>query len=148
VPTFRDLDSFGRRFDKLAGLFLKGSEEGVRKSALAGDQAAVLRTRVLTGRARANWIVTFRRPSRKQSVPPTRRGEKGSEARGAANATKATGHAQRVIQKWEVGKGSIFATNNVAYIKALDDLDNMTAAALKAARDTFRRHRIFRGARG
>jgi hypothetical protein len=114
----------------------------IRKAALVADQVAVLATPVDTGRARGGWFVSIDAPSAGISEPI------GISADQAANKTEATKKALDQAEA-EIGKytdeGSIFITNNVAYIGELDDgssrqaPEGMTAQAVQAAQDLVRR---------
>ncbi len=102
----------------------------VRKAALAADQTAVLATPVVTGRARANWIVTVGSPSDSADAQPDPSGQ------------AALAQGQAAVGEFEVGRGeagSIFVTNNVEYIIPLENghsaqaPSGMSAQAILAA---------------
>ena len=79
----------------------------VRKITLEAFKRVILRTPVDTGRARANWGVSQGRPITFQI--------EGADKSGSATiSTAADG-----VQSWEC-QGSLFLTNNLAYIGVLE----------------------------
>ena len=114
----------------------------VRKAALAADQVAVTSTPVDTGRARANWVVSFRVPSRAQPVKPNKEG-KITNPEGRALA-----QGRSTIERWRPGSGTIWISNNVPYIVELDNgssrqaPNGMSAAAIQAAGQVVRASRL------
>lgn len=119
----------------------------MRKCGLVADRTIVLATPVDTGRARANWLVSFRSPA--SDVPEGAQSGESKEARGAGAAAKALAQANKKIAEYE--DGSIFITNNVAYIVPLDKgssrqaPEGMIRAGLAAAADVARRARLLEG---
>ncbi len=80
----------------------------VRKAALVCDQVAVTSTPVDTGRARANWIASIIEPASGIKAP--------DKSGGAALEQGAA-----VIGSYQLDFGSIYLTNNVAYIVPLEN---------------------------
>lgn len=79
-----------------------GVENHVRRVIVAFDQAIVSGTPVDTGRARANWFMSFGRVSARETdslaVPDTLRGN-----------------------RWKITDGNIYVHNSVEYIVYLDE---------------------------
>ena len=123
MGTSKSLGEFARKIDLVADKTIPSEVTRViRKIALAIDQVTVLATPVDTGRARANWIVTVRGPSTGSGVQPSTNGERGSEARGAANAQRSLNAGSTVISQYDDEKhAGIFITNNLPYIEFLEE---------------------------
>lgn len=96
-----DLTRFAKRYDADIKVV-------VRKIAFDAFQRVILRTPVDTGRARANWSVALNAPLLGQTTEAT--DKSGSAALKAAQEQVTTFN----------GDGSIFLTNNVPYIGALE----------------------------
>lgn len=101
-----------------------GAKDTVRRTALAVDQTLVLSTPVDTGRARSNWVVSLSSPA-PGTINPYVPGQGGST--GASNAAAAIKQAQAQISGYN--GGSIFITNNLPYIKPLNDGSSAQAPA-------------------
>ena len=101
----------------------------VKRAAIAADQTAVLKTPVDTGRARANWLVSFGAPDVRQVTSPGK----------AKAAREAVDKGRNKILGYRLGRGGIFITNSVPYITRLDNGSSaqapsgMSVAAVKAA---------------
>lgn len=90
----------------------------IRKAALAADQAVVVATPVDTGRARSNWVVSIGSPTsgtREAYVP----GAGG--ATGAANSAAAISQGRTALAPYKNAERSIYITNNLPYIRRLND---------------------------
>ncbi len=116
------------RFDRLAKAIERGVNESVKAIAIAVDQAVVSSTRVDTGRARSNWLVSLGK-SNKKSIDPYHPGSGGSTE--AANEAAALAQAQGVIDSRKLGQ-SIHITNSVPYIGKLDSWDGMLSLGMQA----------------
>lgn len=114
----------------------KNAELAVKRAAIAADQDAVLRTPVDTGRARANWVVSYGNPVFRISKAKDRSGD------------KAIAQGRNVIGSWNLKLGTIYITNSLPYIVPLDTglsdqaPNGMTRFAIEAARDQLRRARL------
>lgn len=88
------------------------AERVTKKVALAVDQAAVVATPVLTGRARSNWVTTVGAPFSGEAIPPP----------GPWDVTgqRAIDQGESVIGGYQLALGPIFITNNVPYIERLE----------------------------
>lgn len=106
-----------------------GTSALVRKAALTGLGVVSLATPVDTSRARSNWQTTIGTPAK---------GTRETFGEGAAQVV--VGEGQSVVARWKVGRGSIYLTNNLSYIKFLDQGSSaqapsgMTASALQVMR--------------
>jgi hypothetical protein len=116
-------------------------EKVVRKAALRVDQVVVMGTPVDTGRARGGWILTIGKPS-SEGPPDTPLDPGGGSAMAqAVSASKGFKAGKGVL-------GSIFITNNVEYIQALEDGRSAQAPAgmvkqgVDAGADLVRKARI------
>lgn len=98
---------FSKRIGRIA-LKIEGNvEKGLRKAALAIDNALVNTTPFDTGRARSNWLANIDAPA-SGTVEPTDPGT-------------ATARAAAEINKFKVGRNTtIHLTNNLPYIVRLD----------------------------
>lgn len=130
MATSRNFLQFARRIHFVATEFEHGTENTLKRAALAADQALVLNTPVDTGRARANWIVSIGSPS----------GDTFGFTGGEAEATnQALEQGRSTIDGYKLGKGAIFISNNLPYIQRLDAgysmkaPQGMTEQALAAA---------------
>ena len=96
-----------------------------------GLRTLVYTTRVDTGQARSNWIVTRSAPSTRiiKNFP---RGSKGSTAE--ASAAFAVARGNKVIDAVNYRNLSVWMTNNVPYIRVINDKygDHMVERALVA----------------
>lgn len=93
-----------------------------RLAALAVDQTIVLATPVDTGRARSNWLVSLGQPTSQAIDPydPLTPGRDPVKIGEGGNAQGAIDQAQQEIAK-AVPEQSIYITNNVPYIKKLNE---------------------------
>jgi hypothetical protein len=136
MATSRGLAQFGRRVDKLSDVFLRATEEGVRKAVVVGDQVLLNNTAVDTGLHRGSWIASMGTPSSRV----VKRASNISTSRGLAT----------VLARWKAGKGSIFFTNNGPAIVLLDEgwsrlrPAGMSKPAIAAMRAVLRAHRTLR----
>lgn len=116
------------RFARIGKALERGVNESVQAIAIAVDTAVVLSTRVDTGRARSNWLVSLGSASR-QSIDPYVPGTGGKTA--SANASAAQQHAASVIGTRRLGQ-SIHITNSLPYIEKLNVWDGMVAKGVQA----------------
>ncbi len=141
-------EQFSKRMTIIADGIGKNVNQVIRRAALSGDQVAVIRTPVDTGRARANWFVSVGAPE-VQNIEGPNLGDKGANE-GAATAT-ALGQAQAALARYDIKLGPIFITNSVPYIGFLDEgasqqaPDGITPFVLQAIRAQLKRARILRG---
>lgn len=139
MATSRSFGQLAKRLNVRVKQFSQNTERAVRRAAIAADQAAVTRTPVDTGRARGNWQVAVGSPA----LQPVAVG--GPQA---ANAALAQGKA--VISGWKLGGGSIYITNNLAYIVPLDNGSSqqapagMSQFAIQAAREELRKAKLLK----
>ncbi len=139
MATSRGFAQFSRRMAFLSKKFGKNTEKAIKRAAIAADDTVVTMTPVDTGRARANWIVSFRKPSTAK-LKGTDKSGSGTQAKGLA-----------VINRWTVVAGPIFITNNLPYIVSLDEgssrkaPEGMSAAAIQAARRQFGNVKLLKG---
>lgn len=112
---------------------------GVRKAALAADQEFVLRTPVLSGRARANTFIGLDRPSDEITDDTDK------------NGTSSIARARAQINRFDERLHSeIHITNNLPYIRPLDEgssaqaPEGMSRFAIEAARRVLRGVRILK----
>lgn len=91
-----------------------------RKTALAVDAAVVIATPVDEGRARSNWQVNLDGPA-DGTVDAYSPGEEGST--GGANTRAAIEQGKSTISTYQGGRAgaAIHITNNLPYIKRLND---------------------------
>ena len=112
-------------------------DQSVVRTALAVDQAVVLATPVDTGRARANWQAQIGSPARDVLDGE----DKGGNATLARNAN---------IIRARRGGGTIYISNNVAYIGVLNEGSSSQAPAgfvemaVNAGINAIRRQRVIR----
>ena len=141
MATSRNFGEFAQRMVILADTVKGNSEKTVRRAALAADQTIVTLTPVDLGRAKANWIVTVGKPNT---------GTVESPGAGAAES-QALAQGRGVIAGYKLGAGGIFITNNLPYIKRLNDgysrkrPEGMLDGAIQAALQQFRKARLFNG---
>lgn len=105
-------EAFERRMRVIGAKIEENSEKIVREAALAADQAVVLGTPVLSGRARGNWIVSTGSPVTTTKDTPS------SPAAGEAESLR---QGRTVIGQWTISRGAIYITNNLPYIARLED---------------------------
>ena len=109
---------FSKRMYARAERVEKNISITMRRVALAVDQAVVLATPVDEGRARANWVVGIDDPNR-ALVDDFPMGEEGSS--GAAAAADSIARAAAVIAQYGVDSREIYISNNLPYIKRLNE---------------------------
>ena len=139
MATSRSFGEFAQRINLRAKEFAANAETAVRRAALAADTEAVLRTPVDTGRAKGNWIVAVGAPN----LSPKAVG-------GPQAANAALEQARAAISGWKLGHGTIYITNNLAYIVPLDNgwsaqaPAGMSQFAVQAARAELKKARLLR----
>jgi len=139
---------FSSRMRAIGDVLTANVSKTIREAAQAGTNEVVLRTPVLTGRARVNWRVTFGTPSTNKIEPPD---TNDRETNRQIASAKALINASNKIKTWKVGKGNIFIANPIFYIVDLDRGSSrqapsgMTIFGLAAIRDRLRKGRLLRG---
>jgi hypothetical protein len=139
---------FGKRLEMIGDTLMANVSKTVRKAAMAATNELVLRTPVLTGKARVNWRVSFGRVnSALREAPNT----KSRDTNRQVASAEALIEASNKIKMWKVGKGNIMIANPVHYIFDLDTgtssqaRNGMTVFAIAAARNVLRKGRLLRG---
>ena len=144
MAVSKGFEKFSKRMIFIANRITKNMQDAVRRAAIAGDTAAVLKTPVDTARARANWIASVGAPVFREDEPPAL----GS---GEASTAKSLNEGREVINGWTIDRGSIFLTNSVSYIQLLDDGSSnqspqgMSKFAIQAATAELRRAKLLKG---
>lgn len=116
-----DLEGFSKRIKIRAARVEANTNVLVRKCALLVDTAVVMQTPVDTGRARANWQVSIGGEEGPGGVLP-------APASPGAGAEEALGKGRSAIMQYQ-GSGTIHITNNLPYIKRLDEGSSKQAPA-------------------
>lgn len=111
-----DLATFARRIRALGARVEDNSNEVVRRTALAINQAVVLATPVDTGRARANWQVGIGEPVEETTTE--------TDPSGGATVSR----NNQVIGQSTPGQ-DIHLSNNLDYIEALNNGSSSQAPA-------------------
>lgn len=121
------LDDFGRRMDRIAVQVEGNVGQAVRDCAMAVTRSVIDATPADTGRAKSNWTAQI--DAAFDSLFPARvPGTGGSTAE--ANAAAAVERAAEVIESFDIGRNaSIHITNNLPYIRALNDGHSKQAPA-------------------
>lgn len=114
-----DLDRLSRKMRQTAIQIETGATAMTRKVALVIDQTLVIATPVDTGRARSNWVVEVGKQPTRDTREPYSPGDHGST--GAANASAAIAQGQRAVMAYNREDEYIFITNNLHYIKDLNE---------------------------
>ena len=112
------LRDFGKRMIERAKQFEIGMDRAVKKVALAVDQTVVLATPVDTGRARSNWVIGLKTPSRRKVDPYAPGSNLGTGE--SANASASIGVARAKINARKPGD-DIYISNNLEYIMELNN---------------------------
>jgi len=119
VGTF-PFSALPRRMNNLGGTITKGVTKLVQDVAKGIGATVVDTTPVDTGLARSNWRATISAPA-SGTIPPYSPGNKLGIGE-SANAAAAKAQQKQAIERFDVTKHtSIFITNNVPYIGALND---------------------------
>lgn len=121
-------EEFSRRMATLGTRVAANADRVVRKVALATDQIVVMATPVDTGRARANWVAALDAAFIGTNPAP------GSPGSGANQALE---QCRSVVGEYDGDRNvAIHITNNLPYIRPLDDGSSKQAPrgfVLKAA---------------
>ncbi len=113
-------DALPRRMDKLGGTIKKGVSKLVQDVAKGIGATVVDTTKVDTGLARSNWRATLSAPA-SGTIPAYSPGNKLGMSE-TANAGAAKAQQKQAIERFNVAKNiSIFITNNIPYIGALNN---------------------------
>lgn len=107
MAVFKSFEQFSRRMKAIAANVVTGSNDVKRRTALVLDRELVIATPVDTGRARSNWIVSVESPS--------------DEIKEDYSPNYAPGPEEESIIGRAVPGQSIFVTNNLPYIKRLNE---------------------------
>ena len=120
-----NLEQFSKRMADLGNLVEQNSKTITQKVAYAVVKEVVEKTPVDTGQAKSNWRASLGSPITEPRGPffP---GKFGSTA--LNNTTTALDAARRVIAQYQSG-GSIYFTNNLAYIELLNQGHSKQAPA-------------------
>ena len=128
VGTF-PFSALPRRMNKLGGTITKGVSKLVQDVAIGIGATVVDTTKVDTGLARSNWRASISAPA-SGTIPPYAPGVRLGIGEGA-NASAAKAQQKQVIERFDVAKNrSIFITNNVPYIVALNNGSSVHAPGL------------------
>ncbi len=127
-----DLAAFADRMDKLSRVVGKNIERAVSGSARRAAIAAVSSTRVKTGRARAGWNASIGTSVDGPLHLRDKRGPKTLEG------------IRRVTLRYKAGQ-ELFLSNGVPYIGGLNNLDDMSGKAAKAAVSFLQNFKFLRG---
>lgn len=128
---------FDRRLTRIAKNVTLNAERTTRRAAVVADQVVVLATPVDTGRARSNWFAHLNSPSNETTETTDPSGD------------SAMAQARSVISRFKSGiSRAIHITNNLPYIRALDDGSSaqapagMSRKAIQAANDVVRKAKL------
>ena len=106
--------------DKLGQALIKGTTKLAQNIAIGIGATVVDTTKVDTGLARSNWRASISAPT-SGIIPPYAPGMKLGIGEGA-NASAAKSQQKQAIERFDARKHtSIFITNRVPYIRALND---------------------------
>lgn len=139
----RGSNQFTRRLALRADQFEKNAEQMIKDAATAAIEILVYGTRVDTGRARSNWIVT-KDAVYVGSIDPYYPYPKGSKADGQGigerqNAASALAAAVSTIDSFSIDTDpDLFITNNVRYLRYIPETSALTGEAAEAARAVLR----------
>lgn len=136
-------ETFGIRMARREKQLTQSHLRNVKRSMSAVLNTLVLTTRVDTGNARANWITTRTRPSRR-IITNFPKGKKGSTAEAVAALTIARG--QQAINELTPNNPGMWFVNNVPYIGIINDKygDHMVERAIVAGSAALRNTRLFK----
>ncbi len=113
-------DALPRRMNKLGGTIRKGVTRLVQDVAKGIGATVVDTTKVDTGLARSNWRASISAPA-SGTIPAYAPGTKLGIGEGA-NASAAKAQQKQAIERFNAAKHvSIFITNNIPYIGALNN---------------------------
>jgi len=119
VGTF-PFSALPRRMNNLGGTITKGVTKLAQDVAKGIGATVVDTTKVDTGLARSNWRATISAPA-SGTIPPYSPGNKLGIGE-TANAGAAKAQQKQAIERFDAAKHvSIFITNNVPYIGALNN---------------------------
>lgn len=110
-----NLRQLGDRLKTIAVEVESNAAQAVRDVALTADRVLVLRTPVDTGRARSNWIPTIGAPS--------------SDTREPLEPAALEQEARAVVGEYQAGGPGVFLSNNLPYIRRLNDGHSAQAPA-------------------
>jgi hypothetical protein len=113
-------DELPRRMNKLGTSITQGVSKLAQDVAIGIGATVVDTTKVDTGKARSNWRASISAPA-SGTIPPYSPGNKLGIGE-TANAGAAKAQQKQAISRFDASKHtSIFITNNVPYIGALND---------------------------
>lgn len=139
----RGSNQFTRRLALRADKFEKNATQMIRDAALAAVEILIYGTRVDTGKARSNWVVT-KDAVFVGAIDPYFPYPKGSKGGGEGigerpNAAAALAEAVSVIDSFTIGQDpDLFITNNVRYLRYIPETSALTGEAADAARRVLR----------
>lgn len=136
-------ETFGVRMARREKQLVDNSLRNVKKALTAVLRTLVYTTRVDTGRARSNWIVTKSRPSMREYTNfPKGKGGSTADAAGVFAVAKGT----PVIASMTPKNTKMFFTNNVPYIGIINDVygDHMVERAIFVGNMILKNGRFFR----
>lgn len=139
MATSKTFGQLARRMNFRAKKFGVNAETAVRRAALAADNVLVTTTPFDTGRARGNWITAVGSPDTQVVA-----------VAGPGSGAAALDQGKAVIGKWRLGAGTIYITNNLAYIIPLDEgssqqaPNGMSQLAMQAARRELKKARLLK----
>lgn len=134
-------NQFSRRLKLRADRFEANAENMIKEAALSALEVLVLGTRVDTGKARSNWIVS-KDAATSDLIDAYSPYPKGSKAAGQgiaerANAATALAEGMAVISSFRMGlDADLFITNNVRYLRYIGEaeISDLSREAADAAR--------------
>lgn len=127
-----NLSEFADRMDKLSRVVGKNIERAVSGSTRRAANVAIFSTRVKTGRARAGWNASIGA----STDGPLHLRDKGG--------SKTVERVRRVTLRYKAGN-VMFLSNGVPYIGGLNNQDNMSVKAVKAAVDFLKSFKFLKG---
>lgn len=122
-----DFKSLAGRLNRLGKQVEKNAEEAVKAVAREIDKQLILSTPVDTGRARSNWQVGIGTPIRKELEPYFPGHHLGLAE--TDNAQAAIQAGEKVINKYKIKNSSLIISNNVDYLKYLNEGSSRQAPA-------------------
>lgn len=135
-------ETFAFRMIRREAQLTKNATKGVQRALRAVLTTVVTTTRVDTGNARANWIVTKNKPS-SMVITSFPKGSKGSTGPAVSAATIARGNL--VIDALTPKNPGAWFSNNVPYIRVINYKygDLMVERAIQVASATLKNNRFF-----
>lgn len=129
-------EQLAERLQGRADEFERAYTDLIRTATNAALSSAIIGTPIDLGQAKNNWFVASGAPDVSSVIP-------SNESIGDTTSAVIS-RAQISIDTWQIGKGSLFITNNLPYIAPLDRgnskqaPEGMSKQALSAARQVLR----------